>query len=160
MPKRWMGIVFAVLMLVSWGAMRTTAQDDAVPVLQTQVADLETRVAALEGNAVTPAAGVTVVASSGKAMLFQGTGHQIIDVGRLEGVYLMQVQYPGSGAANEWIGVELTGRQTGNWESPFTIGSAPFDETFVINIYDYLADDYLMEVTAQGDWSITIEPAS
>lgn len=44
------GIV-VLLFAVGSFAMRGSAQDDAVPVLQTQVADLQTRVAALEGPA-------------------------------------------------------------------------------------------------------------
>jgi hypothetical protein len=57
--KRNAALVVALIGLVAVMALRAnvTAQDDAVPVLQTQVADLETRVAVLEGSAGTPTTG-------------------------------------------------------------------------------------------------------
>ncbi len=66
-----LGLIAGILVLlfaVGSFALQGSAQDDAVPILQTQVADLQTRVAALEAASGTPAAGVTVVASSGTAI--------------------------------------------------------------------------------------------
>lgn len=153
------GIV-VLLFAVGSFALRGSAQDDAVPVLQTQVADLQTRVAALESASGTPAPGVTVVASNGTTMLFQGTGHQIVDVGYLEGTYTLHAIYNGTGAQFDTINVTLVGKSGKNRETPFFVIDAPVDEKTVLLIYDWQADDYLMEIEAQGDWTITIEPAS
>jgi len=164
MMKR-LGLI-AGMLVMAFGAMWLSspggAESDDIPVLQSQVADLQTRVAALESAEGTPAADVTVVASSGTAMLFQGTGHQIVDVGRLEeGVYIVKSVYNGSNTTGyDALFVEMTGKTTGNWELIVNGAAAPVDDSTVLNIYDSLADDYLMEVKAQGDWTITIEPAS
>ena len=153
------GVLVVVFAAASF-AVDGRAESDAVPVLQTQVADLQTRVAALEADNGTPAAGITVVASGGTAMLFQGTGHQVVDVGMLEGTYTLHAVYAGTGAQFDAINVTLIGVSGKNRETPFFVLDAPVDEQTVLLIYDWQADDYLMEVDAIGDWTITIEPAA
>ena len=72
-----LGLIAGMLVLlfaVGSFAMQGGAESDDIPVLQTQVADLQTRVAALEGTAVASPVSVEPTIVSNSARLFMGTG--------------------------------------------------------------------------------------
>lgn len=153
-----LGLIAGMLVLlfaVGSFAMPGSAQDDAVPVLQTQVADLQTRVAALERQIATP--GVTVVAASGKAMLFQGTGDQIVNVGFLEsGAYVIRGEFVEAGDVHlRFVPLGPGYTITMDWRL-----EAPGTEWEAFSVMPDYSDAFVLEVHAVGDWTITIESVS
>jgi hypothetical protein len=157
--KRNAALVVALIGLVAVISLRAnvTAQDDAVPVLQTQVADLETRVAALEGAAASPAVGVTVVASNGTSHAFSGTGDQVVNVGSLaSGAYKISgtFSHPGS------VTIRLVSKEIGYTTGVIWEITNPDARWEVVTIQPDYGGTFVAEVHAVGDWTISIEPVS
>ena len=145
--------LLVLLFAVGSFAMQGSAQDDAVPVLQTQVADLQTRVAALEGESATPV--VTVVAASGKATLVSGNGDETANIGQLDaGTYTIRGEFSDSGVVTIRLVSHVAGYATGvYWQI-----EQPGERWEVVAILPPYAGTFTMEVHAVGDWTITIEP--
>ena len=149
-------VVVAVLIvgMMSWGTLHSSAQDDAIPTLQTQVADLQTRVAALEAASASPVPAVTVVAEAGTAISVSGTGDEAVSIGNLKsGAYTIRgrVAEPGP------FSVRLVPIGPGvNISVNWTFG-APGEPWGVATVNPGSAAAFVMEVHAKGDWSISIE---
>ncbi len=106
------------------------------------------------------------VSGSGRRV-YSGSGHKLIDIGRLDGgVYIVSATFAKEdGPSSGGFSVSLIGRTTGNFLLPFNelIHGASFADQTVIQIYDNAvfqeADDYLMEIEANGTWTVAIERA-
>jgi hypothetical protein len=125
-----------------------TATSDDIPVLQTQVAELDARVTALEGRTgASPVAGQDV-------RQWTGTGDQIIDIGVLaQGVYIVSVSYP-STTDTGIFDAYITGVETGWQEAWFAAERAPVDAERVFA--NNREDRYLLAVRARDSWVITL----
>jgi hypothetical protein len=149
-------VIVVLIGLISVIALRAnvTAQDDAVPVLQTQVADLETRVTALEGAVASPVAGVTVVASNGTSHAFSGTGDQVVNVGELvSGAYKISGTFSQSGS----VTIRLVSREIGYTTGVIWEITNPDTRWEVVTIQPGYGGTFVAEVHAVGDWTISIE---
>jgi hypothetical protein len=133
---------FVAVLLISGGVIRwqssVTAQDDAVPVLQTQVADLQTRVTALESATL----------ASDNVVSFEGHGTSTTDSYHLErGVYTVAFF---CGTVNGGsVSFYNSDDDFNRVESRLTPGSAlvPFER-----------GDFIALVECPGTWTLTLTP--
>jgi hypothetical protein len=139
--------LIAVSGFVIWDAPTSvTAQDDAVPALQTQVADLERRVTALEGGAASPVSDSPIADAAG-GMVISGTGPGLSDPFELEsGRYMVLFT-----CSEQWGVAEFIGEDA----------SAFYPAVFASlgeQVEEMDAGRYLIQVNCPGNWELTITP--
>ncbi len=116
-----------------------------MPVLQTQVADLQTRVAALEGSKATP--GVTVVAESDAAFVLDGHGITVTDP-----IALDETPYRTSFTCSNSVYGFVTVYSSAGIKGSFGTGHEVLDLLH--------GGTFTLEVTCTGAWSLSIEPVA
>jgi len=143
-------VVMIVVALASSGV--ASAQDATVAPIPT-IRPLNSATNAQDASCVATPEPVTGT----DRVTFSGDGDDLIDIGQLDtDVYIVTGTYNGP----DFWNVQLTGRVTGNIELVFVIeDDVPFDGQTLLTIRDQTVDNYLMEVTAYGPWTISFEKA-
>lgn len=143
MMKR-LGLIAGMLVLlfaVGAFAMQGSAQDDAVPVLQTQVADLQTRVAALEAASTTP-----VGVMNNASYLFADTGSK-----QTQSVVLAQGLYQTSFSCDASQDAAVAVMQNGLVARIISVGGPSLSPSL------YPGGETIFDVHCDGNWVLAVQ---